>query len=186
MKGPEDQYIQNLDEQIPAGAGVDSVGFQAEDVVISFLTAHFPNISVRPATPEEDSGATQITKGKQVDAVVYLEDKPAMVIQITTAESPKGRNAKIAQMRDKPFVRLDEMGSRDSAVPKVLVHIHPNHVRSFLDSPDFTTHPEIVDEITRGIVNSLQFDLVTTHNPTQQNAVRTLLDIFDSKKASPN
>ena len=143
MKGPENLYVQNLDKQPPPEVINQSLGLQAEDVVIDFLREHFPNIKVRLSTVSEDSGLDQIEKGKRIDTVAYLEDKPAMVMQITTTGSSKVKSEKLTQLRENPFVRLDEMKLQDGAIPKVLVGLDHAHVKSFLGDHNFAKHPEI-------------------------------------------
>ena len=107
-----------------------------------------------------------------------------MVLQISTTGSFTGREEKKRQLKDRPFVRLGEMKPQEGSVPKVLVHLDQLHVKSFLKDNSFASHPEILDEIIRGIVNSLNFDLIMTKNPAEQEKVKVLLDIFQSKRAS--
>jgi len=138
MYNPENRYISSIDNinnsvpEIPK-----PLGFDAEDLVIDFLSSQFPNIEVRHSTQEEDSGVKQITKGKQIDAVAYMSGLPAMVMQITTARDPKVRSEKMSQLRDNPFVRLDEMKPQDPSVPKVLISVDANSTEAYLKDKDF-------------------------------------------------
>jgi hypothetical protein len=166
---PEEQALLEADRPL---------GLKAEDVAINFLAEHFPNISIRHATEREDSGVKQIERGKQIDAVVYVGEKPAMAIQITTARDKAVRNEKMAQLRDRPFVRLDEMKPQDPSIPKVLVGLSPENVELFLSDNDYAKHPEILDEIMLGITNSLNFDLLISKNPADKERIKQLLEIF--------
>ena len=185
MKSPENSYIQNIDKKSSPNS-IPQLGLQAENVVIDFLRENFPNIKVRPATKDEDSGVKQIEKGKQIDAVAYIEEKPVMVMQITTARDSKIRGEKRTQMYDNPFVHLNEMKPQEGSIPKVLVYVDSKQAESFLNDHDFSNHIKILEDITRGIVNSLNFDLIMTKNPAEQDKVKILLDIFQMKRADQN
>ena len=186
MKSPENSYIQNLDKQPPPEVINQSLGLKAEDVVIDFLREHFPDIKVRLSTAKEDSGLDQIEKGERIDTVAYLENKPVMVMQITTTGSSRVKGEKLSQLKENPFVHLDEMKPKDGYIPRILIGLDHARIQSFLHNPDFASHPEILDDIMRGIVNSLNFDLIMTRNPVEQNRVKTLLNLFETKKASQN
>ena len=185
MKSPENLYIQNIDKQPPEVIN-QSLGLRAEYVVIDCLKKHFPNIKVRLSTISEDSGLDQIEKGKRIDTVAYLENKPVMVMQITTTGNSRVKEKKLSQLKENPFVHLDEMKPQDGYIPRVLIGLDHARIQSFLHNPDFSSHPEILDDIMRGITNSLNFDLVMTKNPIELNRVKALLNIFETKTASQN
>ena len=184
MYNPETGYIANIDNTGPNHN--ESLGFDAEDLVIDFLNNQFPDLEIRHSTIEEDSGVRQITKGKQIDAVAYMGGLPAMVMQITTARDPKVRAEKMTQLKDHPFVRLDEMKPQDTSVPKVLISVGADSAEAYLKDRDFSKHPEIFDDILRGIVNSLNFDLIMTKNPKERTRVTDLLGVFGRKNVSNN
>lgn len=160
--------------------GIDrSIGEKAEAIFGELIENKHQNISARYSTEGEDSGLRQIVQGKQIDAVIYVENKPAMVAQITTARSSGVREDKKSQLIERPFVRLDEMDLKDTPIPKVLVYIDPEEIKSFINDGDISQHPKIEESIRRGIVNSLKLDLMKTQNPLEQKKVKELLEIYE-------
>jgi hypothetical protein len=160
----ENRYIQQLEPK-------EDRGFETEDVVIKFLNT-LPHFDVRYSSEDEDSGRKKIIKGLQLDAIAYIEGRPAMGIQITSGGSSKNQTEKIRQMKDKPFLRLPEMKTSETAIPKVLVYL------------DSDKDPELAIHVLDGILNSLKFDLTQTKNPQEKLAVNKLIQIIeDDKKA---
>jgi hypothetical protein len=183
MYNPEDRYIRNLD--VGALNQNDDLGKLAESVVIAFFNEHFPGqITIRPATEEEDSGLKQIVQGKQIDAVAYdATGEATMCMQITTARDVRVRREKLKQLMERPFVSLAE--SRNS-VPKVLVNIDPIEVSSFLIDHDFSKHIHISEQILESTVQSLGFVLTRTQIPEERQKIRMLIDLFETKKGKPH
>ena len=73
MYTPENRYIRKIDKRASfLKDGSEDLGKLAESVVIDFFNMHFPGqITVRPATEDEDSGVQQIVQGKQIDATTF-------------------------------------------------------------------------------------------------------------------
>ncbi|OHB13218.1 MAG: hypothetical protein A3G99_01155 [Candidatus Zambryskibacteria bacterium RIFCSPLOWO2_12_FULL_39_23] len=173
---------QNQGAGLPQDKGV---GFIAEEVLVDILRNRLPDMSVRLSTSGEDSGLEQIGRGDQIDTVAYLKDRPAMTMQITTARDKRVRDEKIKSLRDRPFVRLDEMGLKDTAIPKTLVWMDPEKVLAFVNSGDPSITESLLDEVFMGIINSLKFDLAMTKNPAEQQHIMMLLQLFE-QKTNPN
>lgn len=181
-----ESYGRNIDNGIQHTSGIESksIGLMAEDVIIDFFNEKFPGqISVRPATHEEDSGHEHATESKQIDAVAYNNNGiPIMCIQITTATDSVVRMKKMQQLINKPFVRLDEMKSNDKAIPKVLVYVDASEVDSFLSDHDFLKHPKIADQVLESAIQCLKFVSTKTKIKDEQQRIKDLMDILDIKK----
>ena len=83
----EDQIINRIDinkENRLSQAEMIEHGRKAEKIIIQLLGT-ISGIKVRPATSAEDSGKLGIVKDLAIDAVGYLEEKPAIAFQITIA-----------------------------------------------------------------------------------------------------
>ncbi len=179
MHSPENSYISNIDtgstekHELPP-----DIGFLAEDVVSDFFNKNFEGINVRPATESEDSGTKQIVSGKQIDAVAYMDGHAAMCMQITTARDQKVIKEKMRQLAEKPFVRLDSMDAKDSAIPKVFIGLNPEEVSAFLKDHDFSAHPQITEKIIHDTLASLKFDLTQTKDKTEQDKIKKLIAFF--------
>jgi hypothetical protein len=186
MGNPEMSYIHHLDrEKIPPpeSRDVGDQGKKAEDVVIEFLKARFPNMEVRHATPEEDEGNRgDIGTKKIIDAVAYLENKPALGLQITTATDSVARRKKLQELQDMPFLRLKEMKPRDKAIPRSITFVEAEQVLSYVQDHNFEQHPKLSMQILESNINSLKFDLLKTKNPEEINRLQDLVAMFEAAK----
>ena len=158
-------------------------GRAAEETVINFFSSlNDPDIRVRPATPQEDSGYVGEGVGsKMIDVVVMQRDAesrreiPSMAIQVTTAQSQDIRLKKMEEMKNMPFMRLYDMKPQDTAVPRVVVFLDPGEVEKFQSDPSFERNPKLVEQIFAGVENSLAFDKLQTKNPKEQQRIDSLL-----------
>src|SRR3989338_5143953 len=113
---PEQGYIHNLDRD--KGERVVGQGFEAEKMVQAMFQKNFPNMEVRYSTDKEDSGFKgQGVGSKMVDVVVSEKTErgtiPSMALQVTTNADKFAIEKKIKEMKDMPFVRLEEMSGDD-------------------------------------------------------------------------
>lgn len=182
-RGPERGYIEQLDRE----NAVTGQGRAAEEVVIDFFKRNFPNMTVRPATPREDSGfAGQGVGSKMIDAVVYARERnrliPAMALQVTTNTSRWGIEKKMEEMKDMPFVRLPEMKSDDVAIPRALIFLKPAQVQAFTEDRDFTRHQGLVLQILQSAIRSLEFDLARTQLDREKFHIQSLLATLEQEK----
>ncbi|KKT00622.1 MAG: hypothetical protein UW07_C0021G0010 [Candidatus Nomurabacteria bacterium GW2011_GWF2_43_8] len=181
---PESRYIRNIDAQrLPPQKTIEGLGKSAEGIVIDCMNEKLRDkgMTVRPATKFEDSGVKH-EGGKQVDAVVYyMGGKPAMCIQITTAQNQSFQMEKVKQLTEKPFVRLEEMKNGDVPIPKVVVGLNPKDVESFLNNPDFSQHPQIWEKISSNITECLQSVQNMTKYDKEKAKAQELLLIFQSE-----
>lgn len=177
---PENSYINRIDEKKlwPERMGQ---GKPAEKFASMFYESILA-FKARPATPEEDKGREM--GGRQtVDVVVSFKDgRPAFATQVTTNDSRDMMVKKIQEMREHPFLRLDEMRPQDLSVPKVLVFLDAKHVKFFFEDPLLRKHPELMLKIIDDHIRSLTFSLSQTKNPPQQDAVKELIRIFTEEK----
>ncbi len=181
MSSPENSYIRNIDSNdIPPQEFREGLGFDAESVVLDFFNKNFEGLTVRTSTESEDSGRQQIVKGRQIDAVAYMNGESAMCMQITTTGDSNRQKEKIRQLQENPFVRLSEMNPKDTSIPKVLIGLDPKEVEAFLSDHDFSLHPKITEKILADTVTSLRFDLTKTQNKKEQDKIKTLLAFFES------
>jgi hypothetical protein len=157
-------------------------GYDAEDVVVDFFKSEFKGIEVRKATLDEDRGNTGIDTGKQIDAVLYWDHKPSLGLQITTAIDSKVRMKKMNELKNKPFIRLDEMNRGDTAIPKVLIFIEPRDVNSYLENKDWSAHSHLGNQILLGLENSLKFDRLQTKNQSEQKKIDEMLILLEEHK----
>lgn len=183
-----ESYGRNLDKDnsVPPPPRIEreNLGMMAEDVIIDFFNEKFPGqISVRSATATEDSGLEHAAESKQIDAVAYDNSgAPIMCMQITTAKDSVVRMKKMQQLINKPFVRLDEMKSSDKAIPKVLVYVDASEVDSFLNDHDFLKHPKISEQVLESAIQCLKFVSTKTKVKDEQQRIKDLMDILDTKK----
>lgn len=178
MPGLEGRYPQNLDRDFDKQERTE--GKPAEEVVVNFFK--MSGFEARFASPLEDEGRVDIGRKQIIDAVAYLEGRPALGLQITTNDSKEVREKKLAEMRSKPFIRLDEMKSKDLSIPRVLVFLDGAKVNKFKQNPDYNSNPELALQILDSAINSLKFDLVQTKNPLEQKAVNQLLGMMEEEK----
>ncbi|MBX4204833.1 MAG: hypothetical protein KW788_01430 [Candidatus Doudnabacteria bacterium] len=178
MRNIETSNINDLDYQkANINPDIGDQGHAAEEVVMEFFKS-IPAIEIRPATTLEDSGKEQIGKDKAIDAIGYLEGKPALGLQITTATDSKIRNQKSNDLLNRPFIRLPEMKTTDTAMPRTLVFIDAAEVKSFLQDHNFDNHPKLKHQIVESNVNSLKLALMKTQNPKEQELINKLMVIF--------
>lgn len=182
MGNIEKQYVKNLDAQKTSpNQEVGDQGKAAEKAVADFLRS-VVGMETRPATKVEDSGLQQIVKDKAIDIVGYLEGRPAIGIQITTATDSKVRSNKTNDLINRPFIRLFEMTSSDVAIPRSLVFVDAVEIKSFLFDQDITKHPKLARQIIEGNIASLKIDLMKTKNPKEQDLVNKQLALFETIK----
>jgi hypothetical protein len=158
-------------------------GKMAEAAVINFLNIYFRNyIRVRAATVEEDASRIVTDKGRQIDIIVYdLRDRPLLCVQVTAQKDPKILNEKMQQLKDSPFVRLEEMTQYDVAIPKALVCLDPEAVVSYNKDRNFKKHLDIGEKIVDDIQKSLRFVDSKTKNPKEKQRAKDALSVFEGK-----
>jgi hypothetical protein len=174
MRTQEEHLIGQIDAQKAPSLEIGDQGKAAEEVVIEFFKS-IPKMDIRPATPAEDSGRKQIVKDLAIDAVGYLDGEPAIGLQVTTATDSLARNKKKAELLDRPFLRLSEMGSSGTAIPRALVFLDAAEVKAFMGDRDMSQHPKLTQQIRESTINSLKLDLMKTKNPREQALIETLL-----------
>lgn len=180
MSSMEDKIINRLDSRKPDSQAEKEVyGREAEKVAIEFIQS-ISGLRVRSATPAEDSGLSQIGKDPAIDAVGYLDEKPAIVFQITNSDDKRVQQEKTRDLLERPFIRLLEMAPQDTAIPRVLVFLDRVEVWAFMGdtSHNIKKHPRLRKQITDGVLNSLRFDLMKTKNPKEQELIQKLMTQF--------
>lgn len=179
MGNPDLGYIPNIE---PRREQTSSTGKSAEETVINFFKQAFPNMEVRTATAKEDHGMDEFATGKAVDAIAYLDKKPALGLQITTTESQQFISKKINEMQKQPFLRLEEMKTADPAIPRALIYLDAKEVQEFSKDKNFDMHPKLGRQILDSTVKSLQFDLLKTSNQQEISRLQSLLQLIHSKQ----
>jgi len=177
----ENRYVERIDRRRLANElGVQ--GFPAEEFVNIFYNT-IPGFQARFSTLDEDKGP-EVGGRQTVDLVVSFADgRPAFASQITTNNAEKGLiDKKKKEMRDRPFIRLNEMKNTDLSIPKVLVVPGARQVKDFFQDPDPAKHPELALKVIEDHLNSFRFDRMQTQNPLEQKAVDELIKIFDTEK----
>ena len=176
----EDGYISNIDAQKRRAEG-EIIGRKGEELVVDFFQ-HIPGIETRLSTPTEDSGVEEDIGPKYiVDAVSYMDGRPVMGIQITTAESSSEINKKLKELRDHPFLRLPEMKREQPSIPKVLVYMDKINTQK-VATEGFVKHPEAAIQVLDSALTSLKFDLTQTKNPTEAIAINNLITLLEKEK----
>lgn len=182
---PENYYIRKIDNQkLPPRMVVgEALAKEAEGVIIDCLGEKLKdrNVKVRPATPVEDSGHKD-EGGKQIDAVLNMDGKAGMCIQITTARDPIVQRKKLMQLKENPFVRLEEMKREETPIPKVVISINPEEILSFLNDHSFSKHPQIWAKIKSDVTNSLLYVLNITKDEKEKTKARELLALFSENE----
>lgn len=177
----ENRYIHEIDApKLQRESQVPRQGRPAENITSDFFKAS--GFETRFSTEAEDEGRVDIGNKPTIDAIVYEKGKPIMSLQITTSEFQGIREKKMTEMKKKPFVRLDEMLSNDTSIPKILIYLDAKNVKTFDQEPDFSQHPEIAIQILDSSILSLKFDLSQTKNPLEQNAVQKLIEMFELER----
>lgn len=159
----------------------EDLGHRGEELVVDFFR-HMKKFETRLSTTVEDSGVIDIGPRQTIDAVAYLEGQPAMGLQITTAASKEVRAKKLQEMRDHPFLRLPEMKPGQPAIPRVLVYLDRKNVATADSGDGQQASPEAALQILESAINSLQFDLTQTKNPSEITAVKNLISILQEEK----
>lgn len=178
----EDNLIHKIDSRKDSPE-LRGQGFPAEKVTLNFYNSM--GLETRFTTPEEDAGIRgigDIGPKLTIDGVVYKEKKPIMSPQITTSQLESVRKKKMAELKDKPFIRLGEMKPGDISIPKVLIYLDAKGIAAFETDPDFSRHPELALQIIDSSLLSLKFDLSQTKNPLEQKAVQELIKMFEQEK----
>ena len=175
MRDIESRYIEQIDKAKFAGQGKAS-----EEIVINFFRRSFPNMEVRQATAKEDAG--QDKSGKMIDAVVYMDQKPALALQITSTVDRDQRIKKQQEMMLQPFLRLEEMKPLDPAIPRVLIYVDARDVKAYSENKDLTRLAKLGESILESTLLSLRFDLTQTKNPKETERLRQLLGMIDEHK----
>lgn len=172
MRGIEERYISNIDRGKLPPPDLEAQGRQAEETVIEFLRERFPNMTVRKATPEEDEGVRKGDIGRKaiVDAVLYLEGKPVIGTQITSAENKAVQEEKLRLLRSDPFLRIPGMNVRDPGLARTVTFIDPRADRL-----------EQAKQILESNLNSLKFDLTQTKNPDEILRLKNLISMFEAE-----
>jgi hypothetical protein len=181
MKSPEERYVKNIDTAKAPPLEVGDQEKNAEQAVMNFFES-IPGMEMRFATSEEDSGKSQIVKDKAIDMVGYMGGKPAIGLQITTATDSVVRHRKTADLLDRPFIRLPEMNSSDTAIPRSLVFIDAAEVSAFLHDRDLGKHPKLIKQIIESNLSSLKLDLMKTQNPKEQELIQKLVSFFEESR----
>ena len=182
MKSPEEKYAKSMDtRKAPPLLEIGDQGKNAEQVVMEFFES-IPGMNMRFATPEEDSGKSQIVKDAAIDMVGYMEGKPAIGLQITTATDSVVRQRKTSDLVARPFIRLPEMNSSDTAIPRALVFIDAAEVSAFFHDRNLDKHPKLIQQIIEGNLNSLKLDLMKTKNPREQELILKLVTFFEESQ----
>jgi hypothetical protein len=183
MGNPEMGWISHIDRErhLPPSEMGD-LGKPAEGIVIDFIKSRFPRMQVRPATKEEDSGY-----GKIIDAVAYMDGRPIMGLQITTATDSVARNKKMEELKNKPFIRLPEMDPKlDSAIPRTITFLEAKEVAAYIRRPDFNSHPSLAKQILESNINSLKFDSLQTKNGEEILRLNRLIIMLEAELQRSN
>lgn len=176
----EDSYVDRIDRHMGVGE-VKGQGKPAEEFVARFYEG-ISGLKVRFSTPEEDKGP-EIGGRQTVDLVVSFADgRAAFATQITSSDQRGVMEKKIKEMRDHPFIRLDEMNPHEVSIPKVLVFLDAGQIKNFFNDPTMKKYPELPLKVIDDHIRSLIFDLSQTQNPPQQKAVKELIQIFTEEK----
>ncbi len=182
----EDRIVRRIDAvRQPASQEVSDQGKAAEAAVIQFFNL-IPGMHIRAATPDEDSGKSQIVKDKAIDAVAYMNGKPVLGLQITTATDSVARYEKRTDLLQRPFIRLREMKLSDSAIPRALVFIEAKAIKDFLSEKDFKKQPAMALQILSSCIASLKLALMNTEINAEQHAINKLMTVLERQKTEYN
>ena len=179
MSSTEDSIIRRIDQQRSGISQAEMIehGRKAEKIITQFLGT-ISGLEVRPATKIEDSGKLGIVKDLAIDAVGYIDGKPAIGFQITIANDKGVRQEKAADLMNRPFIRLSEMNNTDTAIPRTLVFVDHEEMRRFLMDNDKSKHPKIMEQIKESVMNSLRLVLMKTKNAKEQELIQSLMILF--------
>lgn len=177
MSSIESRYIHHLDmekQRIPGQ------GKATEEAVISFFKTAFPNMEIRPATPQEDAGEEQ--GGKMVDAIAYLDKKPALALQITSTIDKDQKLKKMQELMDHPTVRFEETKPQDPPADRILVYVDAKEVKELSQDKDLSKHPQIGKNIFESMLLSLTVSLRQTKNPKEIERLRQRLAMVEESR----
>lgn len=177
----ESSYISRLDNAKTPRPEIGDQGSNAEQAVVNFLNAQ-AGIETRLSSSEEDSGKSDIGPRQILDAISYIDGKPVLGLQITTATDSVARAKKLKEISDRPYLRLPEMGNNELAIPRVLVYVDANKVKSLQEDKDILKHPDLALQIIDSIVKSLQFDLNQTKNMQEASATKKLIEMMTAER----
>ena len=190
MPNIEEKYVKNIDSaKRPPSFEIGDQGENAETAVIEFFKT-LPGITIRLSTKAEDSGLEQIVKDPAIDAVGYINGKPAFVLQITTTTNRIDRKEKYGKDRlSRAWVRLPEMSPQDNAIPRILIFIDAPEINSFAKDHDLSKHPKLAQKIIDSFKKNLELSLLQKPLPKEQELINQLLNIvsqFETQKSRPN
>lgn len=184
MGSPEFNSAGQLQNRNYLSSKVDYEGFEAEFAVEDFFNAHYPKMATRRSTAKEDAGITQQKMGKAIDLIVYSKEdsgRPMLGLQVTTALDSKVRLKKMDELKQHPFLRLDEMKATDASIPRVLIFVDASEVSRYTEDKDFKLHEKLSSQILESIINSLKFDLLQTKNPKEQTELKRQILMWESE-----
>ncbi len=187
MSSVESEYSKeiNYKKQPTHNKEVGDLGFEAENVVGLFWRM-IPDFKVRHSTKEEDAGIRKEEQRfgpvKMIDQVIYIKEKPSFSLQITTSTDSVTRNRKISELKNKPFIRLEEMKNDDVAIPRAVTFVKAENVAKFMKDRDFSKHPDLEREILNSTINSLKFIILQTQNPKEIERVASIIATLETEK----
>lgn len=159
-------------------------GDRTEEFVADFY-GMIPGFQARMATSEEDKGP-EIGGKQTVDVVVSRDGKYSFAVQVTGNNSKDIRMKKMQEMANRPFVRLPDILPNEPAIPKVLVFLDPLQVKKFFEGSSVAEKTRAGTELMLKIIDdhilSFSFDLMKTKNPTEQAALKKLIEVFTQEK----
>jgi len=161
------------------------LGQKGEEAVINFFRSISPRIEIRKSSSKEDAGRDATFSPKTIDSVVYIDGEPGLAPQISVSKNPKVRKEKFEQLKNRPFLRLDEMRNTDTAIPAGVI---------LLEQEDIEKGRPVDKQILQDTLNSLRFDLTQTKNPKEIDKVKKTIALFENiqsnfdqkKRASPS
>lgn len=176
----ENRYIHRIDAKKSAGE-LRGQGIPAEKFVALFYD-RIPGLKVRFSTREEDKGP-EIGGRQTVDLVVSFSDgRLAFAPQVTSSIEKGVIEKKLKEIREHPFIRLNDMKPGDLAIPKVLISLDARQVKIFFGDPNPEKYPELYLKVIDDHIRSLTFNLSQTQNPLERNAVNKLIEIFKEER----
>lgn len=178
MKNPEKQYIRSLDRKERTEEELKEQGDISEEAISEVLPLLLPQLEFRWSTREEDAGKTAGFNGKSADFIGYMNSKPAVVIQATSARNKYIREDKRELMRNEPFVRLPEMNRTDTAIPRIVIYADPEESGKFIQDHDISQHPQLIQEIVKSAISSLSYCALVTKNQKEIAQCQQLISLF--------
>lgn len=182
--GIENSYINQIDKD--KREKQEDIGLESEDPVQEIFSSAWPQFTIRKSSKEEDSGLDQIRRGKRIDFVFYINKKPVMTMQFTTAMDRRIIDEKWKNYIDHPFTTLDEMSPKDMHIPQTFVKVQPDVMRDFLNRSSDDLRNKIIEISKKGIIGTLEHDKDVADDKAYKDHIKMLLDIFNNKKSEPN